>query len=283
MHTIKADEVMCKVALPSDLLLHFDRRPHSRPTVVAWSCRLPYACCGLDCCAKSTTTTQLKAADNRRTTFVVIGGFMLVTIAVGILLEWETRRKEKEAMNATSKPTTTHYQCSPTYVGSLGEPPLPLATCLARSHFVFNLNTDFRCENDTGRTFFRGGTRCLGVIYCDGWLGCIGSYQEWAVAYHGTTCENISGIIQCGLDLKLIQRCTYGKGIYCAPSPVIAREYSTPYEARGRWYTAVLQVRVDPRIKKAVFNDGGDEYWIVPQADAIRPYGVCVYEVSIPR
>ncbi|KAH7696887.1 ubiquitin 1, partial [Aphelenchoides avenae] len=57
--------------------------------------------------------------------------------------------------------------------------------------------------------------------YPDGnaWLGSINALGEWQVAYHGTSWDNLSGIIKHGFDLERCERCTYGKGIYCAPDP----------------------------------------------------------------
>ena len=44
----------------------------------------------------------------------------------------------------------------------------------------------------------------------------------------------------------------------------------------------IIQTRVDPSKLKIVKTGDNDpnhaEYWILPNADAIRPYGVCVYE-----
>ncbi|KAH7692945.1 hypothetical protein AAVH_40026, partial [Aphelenchoides avenae] len=113
----------------------------------------------------------------------------------------------------------------------------------------------------------------------DAWLGCKALPGEWQVAYHGTHFENISGIIREGFKLQYCQRTCYGEGIYCAPDPEIALNYSTPYNAQGRWFKAIVQVRVDPLRKQTIKRKNGEVYWLVPEESAMRSYAVCVYEV----
>ncbi|KAH7704226.1 hypothetical protein AAVH_28582, partial [Aphelenchoides avenae] len=176
----------------------------------------------------------------------------------------------------------------------LPEPPLPLSTEIDHSSFALDCNVDFRREQISRTAFFRGGARYTLPLGCyryglavlgkypdgDDWLRSDGGLGEWQVAYHGTTCENVSGIVKNGFDLEKCQRFTYGKGIYCSPNPAIANSYSITYQVERRWYKAVIQVRVHPTLKRIAFNENKEEYWIIPYAEAIRPYGACVYDVT---
>lgn len=69
---------------------------------------------------------------------------------------------------------------------------------------------------------------------------------------------------------------------FAVPQNRIIKNIFVRVRFQGRWYTAIVQVRVNPRLKKVVFNDGGDEYWVVSQANAVRAYGVCVYDITRP-
>ncbi|KAH7714017.1 hypothetical protein AAVH_18640 [Aphelenchoides avenae] len=191
----------------------------------------------------------------------------------------------------------------------LPTPPLPLSTEIDHSSFALDCNVDFRHEQYPRTSAFRGGARyslplgcyryalsvsrsCVMLLFRidlqvlgkypddDDWLRSDGDVGEWQVAYHGTTCENVSGIIKNGFDLEKCQRFTYGKGIYCSPDPSVAKSYSVAYHVERRWYKAVVQVRVHPTLKRIAFNENKEEYWIIPYAEAIRAYGVCVYDVA---
>ncbi|KAH7714004.1 hypothetical protein AAVH_18627 [Aphelenchoides avenae] len=119
----------------------------------------------------------------------------------------------------------------------------------------------------------------------DEWLGCRGAPGEWPVAYHGTTIKNVNAIIREGFKPDKCHRATFGKGIYCSPNPEVAKRYSTAYEAYnatattpGSFYEAVLQVRVRPEKKQVFLTQHKDEYWLVTDETAIRPYRICVFE-----
>uniref|UniRef100_A0AC34FBJ9 PARP catalytic domain-containing protein n=1 Tax=Panagrolaimus sp. ES5 TaxID=591445 RepID=A0AC34FBJ9_9BILA len=148
----------------------------------------------------------------------------------------------------------------------------------------------------------RFAIKVLGEYPDDQWLGSDGNSDEWPVAYHGTKESNVLGILSSGFDLAKLQRYTHGKGIYCAPDPQTALEYarSYTYEVRplsfgfflrskyclqGNDYYLIFETRVNPKtfilVKEAnpdAFGHG--EYWLVPDVNDIRPYGVCVYPVS---
>uniref|UniRef100_A0AC35G0X2 Ubiquitin-like domain-containing protein n=1 Tax=Panagrolaimus sp. PS1159 TaxID=55785 RepID=A0AC35G0X2_9BILA len=168
---------------------------------------------------------------------------------------------------------------------------------LHRDFFNAQYNRDFTAENDP-QNLIRGGkpyTRPIGSkrfginvfeVYSDDgneWLQCDGSSGEWPVAYHGTKEGNVKSIIAEGFKESI--RCQYGKGIYCTPDPQTALEYAISYTYEDNDYYLIFQTRVNPKtvvIVKEANPDplGHGEYWLVPDTNDIRPYGVCVYPVS---
>ncbi|KAH7709304.1 hypothetical protein AAVH_23415 [Aphelenchoides avenae] len=135
----------------------------------------------------------------------------------------------------------------------------------------------------------RHAIRALGQYADDKWLGEPGrrthsSPDEWPVAYHGTMEKCSGNIVSKGFDLSKGQRFKYGRGIYCTPDPNVARAYGHDYTFNGRRYRMVFQTRVDPSVLQVVKANGADglsgEYWLVPDGNHIRPYGVCVYAMN---
>ncbi|KAH7726880.1 hypothetical protein AAVH_05767 [Aphelenchoides avenae] len=139
--------------------------------------------------------------------------------------------------------------------------------------------------------FYRGGKqyhrplgskryaiRVLGQYEDDKWLGEGGmrtasSADEWPVAYHGSMESRSGPIVQNG-----------GVGIYCTPNPQVALAYGHDFTFNGRRYQLIFQTRVDPSVLKVLKADGVDgaagEYWLVPNGDHIRPYGICVFPME---
>ncbi|CAJ0925659.1 unnamed protein product, partial [Mesorhabditis belari] len=122
------------------------------------------------------------------------------------------------------------------------------------------------------------------------WLGkvarpieCGSIHGEWPVAYHGTTDPRAAEIVRSGgLDLGKGNRFVFGYGIYCTPDPKTALAYASPYEHNGKTYKLIVQARVDPSRREIVPKSKHgvadlDDYWIVKENDAIRPYGICVF------
>uniref|UniRef100_A0A915DM04 PARP catalytic domain-containing protein n=1 Tax=Ditylenchus dipsaci TaxID=166011 RepID=A0A915DM04_9BILA len=117
----------------------------------------------------------------------------------------------------------------------------------------------------------------------DHWLGGNGvpNEEEWPVAYHGTKEVNVLDILVNGFKLEKGKRFTYGKGIYCTPDPRIALEFASDYKFQNEKFKLILQNRVDPKRLQIVmksYPSENEEYWIVPDGNAIRPYAICVYD-----
>uniref|UniRef100_A0A914XVR7 PARP catalytic domain-containing protein n=1 Tax=Panagrolaimus superbus TaxID=310955 RepID=A0A914XVR7_9BILA len=149
-------------------------------------------------------------------------------------------------------------------------------------------------QDDNAR-FVRGGKRYTRPTGCKRyaikvsqnqsdkkWLGCNGDAEEWPVAYHGTNEINGYEITKNGFDLTKCKRFLFGEGIYCTPDPKTALLYAKEYIYQGKKNYLILQTRVNPKtmqiVKAADFNGLG-EYWLVPEGDHIRPYGICVFPV----
>ncbi|KAH7704227.1 hypothetical protein AAVH_28583 [Aphelenchoides avenae] len=306
---------MCQLPIPAQFLQFGPT--FGMPSEIAWACRHPETCCGLRCCKQATKTVLETSLRSAWIAPVCIVAVIALSLGIYLLHRLEKKRafireSRRLAANKEAAKRPPAYTCYKTVYATLPHdpatalrlyaeqarflppPPLPLSADVDPCHFAPAFNSDFRAEVDSGRFFFRGGARYIrpsGVFrYAlavvgkypgqDEWLRRDGGEGEWQVAYHGTACENISNIIRDGFDIERCQRFTYGKGIYCSPDPRVARNYSKPYESQGRWYKAVLQVRVHPTIKGIAYNEDGHEYWVIPAAQAIRPYGVCVYDVT---
>ena len=107
------------------------------------------------------------------------------------------------------------------------------------------------------------------------------SVGEWPVSYHGTKQENADGIARQGYLLSKGNRNKYGKGIYSTPSIDTATLFATKFEFSGKQYYVVFQNRVSPTDMKTVSAEETDvgEYWVQPNENLIRPYGLCIKEL----
>ena len=159
---------------------------------------------------------------------------------------------------------------------------------------------DFTHVKDDGRKFERGGyeyKRPCGWDRCalkvrgkfppgDTWLGEMGirtgsSDGEWAVSYHGTAVGNIGPIADGGFDPGKNKRELFGPGIYSTPSIDVASRYASKFTYKGKRFKVVLQNRVNlcssdviPAEKTGV----GAAYFVTPDDNNIRSYGVCLKE-----
>jgi len=108
------------------------------------------------------------------------------------------------------------------------------------------------------------------------WLGSDAISEDvWPVSYHGTGLRNANSMAEDGYQLNNGKRFTHGPGIYSTPNIKIAEKYATVFSYRGVEYKMVFQNRVNPEGLEKV-TDGNNEYWITPNQENIRPYGVCI-------
>ena len=152
---------------------------------------------------------------------------------------------------------------------------------------------DFSRKKDDGTTFFRGGRRyyrpygwtryalkVLGRYEDDTWLGRSGfrrdsTQGEWAVSYHGTAVGASGSIAQEGYNLSKGKRFVYGRGIYTTPSVEVAAMYAQTFTHAGQKFQLVFQNRVSDKELRIVQSPHG-EYWVQPQDELVRPYGICI-------
>lgn len=173
--------------------------------------------------------------------------------------------------------------------------------------FDFRWNQDYRAAEATDPTM-RGGVvynlpagwkkfalRVMGRFEGgNAWLSLNGRAGEWAVAYHGTHVDAMPSIL--GGGLKAGERQAYkdfldrrtgekiGSGIYCTPNLETAAEFSPAFKQEGRTIQFVFQCRVRPEAIKRIHEEVGREsgaYWLINDADDIRPYGVLVREIGV--
>lgn len=160
-------------------------------------------------------------------------------------------------------------------------------------------NYDFSDEKDDGLTFVRGGEvykrpygwkrfalNVVGKYSDDSWLGCGGirtasTEGEWPVSYHGTEHSSAMSIAQKGYDLSKGTRFAYGSGVYTTPDINTAARYASPFPYNGKNYEIVLQNRVNPKTLKKINThlQGEGEYWLSPNEEDVRPYGILIREV----
>ena len=148
---------------------------------------------------------------------------------------------------------------------------------------------DFTNISDGSQQFTRGGypyyrpcgwnriaIKVLGKFQDDIWLGQTGggSKGEWAVTYHGTNSNVFNNIANEGYIVG--NRAAYGRGVYSSPKIDVATGFASRFTFDGINYKAVFQNRANPRGVNIVYN--GD-YWVCPNEDDIRPYGLCVKKV----
>ena len=104
------------------------------------------------------------------------------------------------------------------------------------------------------------------------------SHGEWPVSYHGTSHDNADGIARQGYLLSKGKRFVFGKGIYSTPSIEVAELYASDFKFQGKQYCVVFQNRVSPADMKTIsaLETGKGEYWVQPNENLIRPYGLCI-------
>ena len=161
-------------------------------------------------------------------------------------------------------------------------------------------NYNFTKKVDDGKKYYRGGyeyhrpygwkryaIKVLGRFENDKWLGEQGlrfhsSEGEWPVSYHGTGKSASGSIAQDGYRLSKGKRFKYGSGIYSTPSIQVAAKYAQVFNHEGKKYKVVFQNRVCPTDLKIVDAQmtGVGEYWLQPRQEYIRPYGICVQQLS---
>jgi hypothetical protein len=158
-------------------------------------------------------------------------------------------------------------------------------------------NFDFTGRTNNGQLFERGGyqytrpygwnraaLKVLGRYNNDVWLGNPGirtdsTSGEWAVSYHGTTSESIGPISSRGYDTGKCTRDKFGPGIYSTPSPEVATKYAISFPHKGKSYRMMVQNRVNLNNSNIVPEEKtgvGAAYFVTPNDEDIRPYGVCL-------
>ena len=183
--------------------------------------------------------------------------------------------------------------------GTGGGGPLAVSTDELAPDFDY----DFTYAKDDGKQYMRGGSeykrpygwmryavRVLGMYENDVWLGPDGirtsqASGEWPVSYHGTDMSKAEKIVKEGY--KVGPRALYGPGIYTSPSlEMVERLYAVEFTCDGKRCKIALQNRVNPdrnghlEIISASQTGVGADYWLSPNKDNVRPYGVLIREVS---
>ena len=159
---------------------------------------------------------------------------------------------------------------------------------------------DFSGMKDDGTKLMRGGYQfyrpygwkkiALKVLNCysdNVWLGPNGlrvadAPGEWPVSYHGSgTNEEGKNIAQYGSQQTKGKGDVYERGIFMSPDIAVAAKFASTFEHAGRNYRMVLQNRVNPEGLRMVIGGGaaGEQYWIQPKPEFVRPYGICIQSV----
>ena len=161
---------------------------------------------------------------------------------------------------------------------------------------------DFTYAKDDGQRYMRGefeykrpygwqrfAVRAVGRYENDDWLGPNGirmnqASGEWPVSYHGTSMENAKKIVKEGY--KVGPRKLFGEGIYTSPSlEMVERLYAQEFPYDGKKYKIAFQNRVNPdrnghlKIISAEQTGVGADYWLSPNGNDVRAYGILIREV----
>ena len=161
---------------------------------------------------------------------------------------------------------------------------------------------DFTYGRDNGKQYKRGGfeykrpygwkrfaVKALGRYENDVWLGPDGDRTEevsgeWPVSYHGTDIKSAEKIVEEGF--KPGPRAKFGVGIYTSPSiEMVERLYAQEFLYNGKRYKIAFQNRVNPdrnghlKIISASETGVGADYWLSPNGNDVRAYGILFREV----
>lgn len=117
----------------------------------------------------------------------------------------------------------------------------------------------------------------------DVWLGQGGwrnesSPGEWPVSYHGTKIDNVPSIVKGGYDTSKCVRQAYGPGIYSTPEIEVAESYASTFTYKAENFKCILQNRVNLK-KTKEHKTGRGIYFVTPDVNDIRPYGVCLKKI----
>lgn len=82
----------------------------------------------------------------------------------------------------------------------------------------------------------RYGLKVAGLSENDVWLGMSNQPGEWIVSYHGTSIQNVKGIVSEGYDLSKGRLFAYGKGVYSAQQVTAAEAYAKEFTWEGKKY-----------------------------------------------
>ena len=179
-----------------------------------------------------------------------------------------------------------------------GGGPLTVSTDELAPHFDY----DFTDAKDDGQRYMRGGfeykrpygwkryaIRAVGRYENDNWIGPDGIRKnqasgEWPVSYHRTSMKNAEKIVKEGY--KVGSGAMFGKGIYTSPSlEMIERFYAQEFSYDGKKYKIAFQNRVNPdrnghvTIISAEQTRVGADYWLSPNGNDVRAYGILIREV----
>jgi len=101
------------------------------------------------------------------------------------------------------------------------------------------------------------------------------------VSYHGTKRDNANGIADQGYLMSKNRRQKFGRGIYSTPFIEVAARYAEPFRHNNKEYRLVFQNRVSTTGRNVIDSQttGAGEYWLQPNEELIRPYGLCIKEV----
>ncbi|CAB5383789.1 unnamed protein product [Rhizophagus irregularis] len=121
------------------------------------------------------------------------------------------------------------------------------------------------------------------------WLGADKSRQfqtssvqdKWPVSYHGTAEHNCNSIARDG-NFSCKKPLPFGYGFYSTPDIDVASKYAVKFTYEGDDYLVVFQNRVNPKnlIRIPNIETGIGEYWISPDGNNLRPYGICIKKLE---
>ncbi|RIA86368.1 hypothetical protein C1645_779877 [Glomus cerebriforme] len=103
----------------------------------------------------------------------------------------------------------------------------------------------------------------------------------WPTSYHGTSTRNARRFADDGLIHSKDYKFNFSHGIFTTPDIDLASSFAQSFVYNGSKYLVLLQNRVNPKtLVKLPFKKGGNNYWVSPSIDDVKPYCLLIKKIG---